>query len=456
MGSVESRYLAPEPLLAVKASSAAKAAFNIDEWRIFRGQGGVYLTGYDANGKAVKGIATVYSRAADGSIDKLLTRVNDGSSFIAGHALARNTTLATQPLSADSQAFVRRAALDLARLRKIAEARLRASNQGTAAAAALCNQQMLNMVLNPLTCLDAPSGNPTAIAHCAQVLTAANGSGSTCVGLARPQGSNGLGVQSIDQLNAASCRGDSDCLAAFGFFDGQNRFDDRCLASGARGCGGAAGTTPIWAPSFNSLNGSTPSSTSSSVSSPTNFKCVAGDCAAFQSGMGSTNFTCVSGDCGALKSGTGGFTCVSGDCNALKSGGTNQQFSCVSGDCAAFKPNDDTIGNMGNPFDGPSDAQKKQAAEDFNNSGNPFDGPSDAQKKQAAEDFNNSGNPFDGPSDAQKKQAASDFENSGNPFDGPTQAEKEQAAEQVRQDQDQSFSGMKTDAGDGNVNFSDA
>src|SRR5262249_37983332 len=124
-GITTAKLLVPDPTMTAKASSTTRSMLGIDEWRLYRGRGGVYLTGYDAGGKAVKGLVTVFARNDDGSIANIYTRVNDGSKFVVGHSLGSHRTAATKGIAEDSQAFVRRAALDLAVLHRVAQAQAR-------------------------------------------------------------------------------------------------------------------------------------------------------------------------------------------------------------------------------------------------------------------------------------------------------------------------------------------
>src|SRR5262245_18632270 len=76
-----SKYLMPEPIMTTKASTETKAALGIDEWRFYRGRGGVYLSGYKMQ-VPVKGLATEFTRDARGNLSRMFMRVNDGSKFV--------------------------------------------------------------------------------------------------------------------------------------------------------------------------------------------------------------------------------------------------------------------------------------------------------------------------------------------------------------------------------------
>jgi len=115
-GSTTQKLLAPDPLMKVKASAETKAAFGIDEWRFYRGRGAIFLTGYNAKGKAVKGLGTVFTRTSDGGIDNLQLNVADGSKFTGRAGAANGSVSTSDALSDTSQSFVRRAFLDMSRV----------------------------------------------------------------------------------------------------------------------------------------------------------------------------------------------------------------------------------------------------------------------------------------------------------------------------------------------------
>jgi hypothetical protein len=230
-GSTTSKYLAPTPLLTVKASSATSATLGIDEWRIFRGRGGVFLTGYSAQNKAVKGLATLYTRDQDGRVDNLLARVSDGSHFAVAHSTLRNETMATRSLPVGSQGLVRRAALDLGLLQAVSEQQVQLATTSIARRRAACRQNVAGTMLKALACVDARTGVEKPAELC-RLDALANGSGNACIGL------SGTGRGSLD---ASACGGNPQCLAAIASIQRENALDASCFRAGGVACIGAAG-----------------------------------------------------------------------------------------------------------------------------------------------------------------------------------------------------------------------
>jgi hypothetical protein len=234
-GATTSKYMAPDPIVSVTASDATRAATGIDEWRIYRGKGGVYLTGYDTAGQAVKGLATTFARNDDGTVGHVFTRVNDGSLFAVRHTASTHARMATKAVSVSSQQFVRRAALDLALLQRIALANARTAPAGVAAVQATCREQLPSVMLQSLACLDSQNGS-SALCNLEPLV---NGSGAACLGstsAANVAGSLGT----LDATGATRvCGSDPACIAAFATIQRENLLDARC--GGAIACVGAGG-----------------------------------------------------------------------------------------------------------------------------------------------------------------------------------------------------------------------
>lgn len=111
-GSSTSRLEKPKATLETPASAATKKQFGIDHWKIFRSNKDLFMTGYDENGKAVKGLTAGFGKSADDSESVVHTKINDGSSFTAVHGLTSNKTLANRAQSDDETEFMKAAFVD--------------------------------------------------------------------------------------------------------------------------------------------------------------------------------------------------------------------------------------------------------------------------------------------------------------------------------------------------------
>jgi hypothetical protein len=199
--SVRSKYLAPTPVLTAKASKAARTSYGIDEWRIYRGKGGVYVTGFNAKGKAIRGLSTEFARTQGGAITDLRTRVNDGNEFLARHVVKANLSVVSRSMPVESQEFVRRAVLDLARLRTaIVERQSTSSNPS----ALLCGQTLIDAVTTPVLELGALDAKTLAALG---LLGSMNGSGALCEKGASNVGFVTIGKSPVDQFDASMCTG---------------------------------------------------------------------------------------------------------------------------------------------------------------------------------------------------------------------------------------------------------
>jgi hypothetical protein len=231
--AMATKYIAPDPILTVQASSETRNTLGIEEWRLFRGKGGVFLSGVDAAGQPVKGLVTSFTRNADGTLGDVFTRVNDGSDFALHHSMRTSARKATRSVPVSSQAFVRRAALDLALLQRIAIAKARAAAAaGTAVnPGAVCRQQLPGVLLQSLQCFNTATGACSLDA-------AANASGAACLGATSSTGISGS-LGSLDNIGPGVCAGDPSCGATLSAVQQENFLDAQC--GGSLGCIGASG-----------------------------------------------------------------------------------------------------------------------------------------------------------------------------------------------------------------------
>jgi hypothetical protein len=205
----------PDPLLVSTASAATQEDLGIEEWRLFRGRGGVYLTGY-ARGKAVSGLSAEFGRTSTAVVNALRTKVNDGRGFESVNTMGRAAR--TSPtLSNKSRLFTQHALLDLAIMRQEFAVRGRATQATGARVAAVCGADMATVII------DALLGRPTSAS------TAADASGTACFGPA----SRRIAIAGTKPLDLASfssmrCAGNSRCLASFGAIEEQQRIATTC------------------------------------------------------------------------------------------------------------------------------------------------------------------------------------------------------------------------------------
>jgi hypothetical protein len=214
MASTQSKYLVPDPILSVNASSETKGALGIAEWRSYRGRGGMYLTGYSDRGKAVMGLSTEFVRDGDGNIVDVLTRVNDGEKFAARTRVAASHTVATAPMPASSQKFVQHASRDFSRVRVALDQRIRAAT--VANPGLVCSRSLIGGVIDPVDLL----GRTNVEARLQAIQAAANASNAAC------QNQAGLGMANLGFLSRAPldesrlmCSGDRDCLTTMDQID---------------------------------------------------------------------------------------------------------------------------------------------------------------------------------------------------------------------------------------------
>ncbi len=115
-GSRTAKLLAPKAIFKAKASKETKNELGIVEWRVFRGQRDVVLTGYDAKGKAKKGVSIGFHSAEKGVKASLRTRVLDGTMFAARHEYG-GSTKSNSKMSSETQALLGHAFRDARAIR---------------------------------------------------------------------------------------------------------------------------------------------------------------------------------------------------------------------------------------------------------------------------------------------------------------------------------------------------
>lgn len=115
-GSRTEMLLAPEAVLTTNASALTKSELGIAKWKVFRGKSDYVLTGYDARGKAVKGVSIAWEQGSSKtkSSPVLKGRVLDGSRFAARHTYdGSKSTQSNKSISKSTKAFLLRATFDM-------------------------------------------------------------------------------------------------------------------------------------------------------------------------------------------------------------------------------------------------------------------------------------------------------------------------------------------------------
>ncbi|MBX3226684.1 MAG: hypothetical protein KIT84_39315 [Labilithrix sp.] len=102
----------PKPSIRTAASKETAKKYGITEWRMFRGKQDLFMTGYDEDGQAVKGISIAFNESDEDGEAQLVTRVHDGSKFTAARSFATQNLTADQ-LPAGSADFLQQILGDL-------------------------------------------------------------------------------------------------------------------------------------------------------------------------------------------------------------------------------------------------------------------------------------------------------------------------------------------------------
>ncbi|MBS2015706.1 MAG: hypothetical protein JST00_22650 [Deltaproteobacteria bacterium] len=116
IGSRTEKLLAPEAILTTHASALTKSELGIAKWKVFRGKNDYVLTGYDDDGKAVKGISFTWSASSSKtkSAPVLKARVLDGTRAAMRHTFdGSKKTEANKTLSKSTRLLLARATFDM-------------------------------------------------------------------------------------------------------------------------------------------------------------------------------------------------------------------------------------------------------------------------------------------------------------------------------------------------------
>jgi hypothetical protein len=199
-----------QAVLSAKATLMTSAAVGVVDWAFFAGKDGVHLVGSTAGGQPFKTLSTLFRRDKKGTIIDVASHVTNGASFPSFNKNSANSALT--PMDPTTQAFVRRAVLDLGRLQ-------------------------VGFALPP------PQGSPAQLPQaltCAETLISAIGGG--VAGLGTPnliqslQGLDAtsdqacragspqiLGAPSIDQFGEAMCAVNSPCATQIASIEKEDR-----------------------------------------------------------------------------------------------------------------------------------------------------------------------------------------------------------------------------------------
>lgn len=176
-GSTQSKLLAPQAAIRSAASSETKARYGIVEWRIVRGKKDMFMTGYDENGKAVKGISFGFAGGTNGEA-LLHTKLNDGTKFAAVHGFSTQKTVANKSLAKGEGDFVRTVLEDTTRINAIFKAKQAVAPTASAA----CGADLSEVVQRTLQCMGGKARSKAEQAACVAAAKKAAASGATCKG----------------------------------------------------------------------------------------------------------------------------------------------------------------------------------------------------------------------------------------------------------------------------------
>ena len=162
-GSSNSKLLAPKAVYKALASEQTQQTLGISEWRVYRGKSSFILTGYDAAGKAMRGVSVSFDGKTSASKPMVRAKMLDGTRFAAHHEYGGGSK-ASALLKTSSKAFLARAMNDMSSLKQ----QLRSGSRKTRLGAA-CSADMTATMAAALKCLSA-AGTSTATPDKAAVL----------------------------------------------------------------------------------------------------------------------------------------------------------------------------------------------------------------------------------------------------------------------------------------------
>jgi hypothetical protein len=165
MGSTTSKLHAPQAVFKGPATAETKAALGISEWRIYRGKTEYIVTGYDDEGKAVKGVGLSFEGATRSSKAQLNARVLDGSRFSARH-LYGGATSSNASLGSLSKSFVSHAVHDMTMLRMGLKTSITRSAVRTGEA---CSGDMVKIAMTSLQCISNAKASGSTVSKIVKV-----------------------------------------------------------------------------------------------------------------------------------------------------------------------------------------------------------------------------------------------------------------------------------------------
>jgi hypothetical protein len=165
MGSTTSKLHAPQAVFKGPATAETKAALGISEWRIYRGKTEYIVTGYDDEGKAVKGVGLSFEGATRSSKAQLNARVLDGSRFSARHQYGGATT-SNASLGSLSKSFVSHAVHDMTMLRMGLKTSITRSAVRTGEA---CSGDMVKIAMTSLQCISNAKASGSTVSKIVKV-----------------------------------------------------------------------------------------------------------------------------------------------------------------------------------------------------------------------------------------------------------------------------------------------
>lgn len=223
-GTSQSTLSKPKASIRTAASQDTTDKYGITEWRMFRGKKDLFMTGYDADGEAVKGVSLAIGKSADDGEAEITTRVHDGSKFTAARNLTTQNLTATD-LPAGTADFLKQVLGDLGGLDQLFNGGgLDAAGVQLPAGAEGCGADITAILNQALSC--------TSDAGQAKAAQAA------CVAAAKKAAESATACQNVGTVDATNADNAGD--AAGGIDLSQLGLPDLgALGGGAGGAGGA-------------------------------------------------------------------------------------------------------------------------------------------------------------------------------------------------------------------------
>jgi hypothetical protein len=208
---------APIPLVTATASPATQAKLGISQWKVFRGAKDLTLTGYNAQGSAVKGVSVTFANQSGSSL--LKGRVMDGSNFATRYDLTNRRAAANGAMGSGTAGFLKQSAADFRALRSVTSTttsvgKVHAWSPSSGSGSSVCGGNMIAVVTSALDCINnagasSSGGSQGAIAQCLATAEGASDAGGSCSGVTTTFDPTGGGTSCYGMGGGSGFGGDS-------------------------------------------------------------------------------------------------------------------------------------------------------------------------------------------------------------------------------------------------------